>query len=233
MAEQEESARRQRVIPLVSLWNCSTLVTDAEVTRVCRALQRQVDEHFAPVWNVTAVIAPSAKTIKPLPGAWIIRIFDRCDESGALGYHSDENNDGVPDGVVGIQDDIDDGVPWSSTASHEVLEMLADPEAIRCIQVGTRVYALEVCDVPEAQSYDIDGVAVSNFVFPSYWSRGKGPWDHLGKLKGPCPLIGPGGYASYATIGNWQQMDAQQRHGRRPGRPWSRHERRVRLAERP
>ena len=61
----------------------------------------------------------------------------------------------------------------SITLSHELLEMLVDPAGDRVIQAadldpysgGQQVkYLVEVCDPVAAYSYEIDGVAVSDFV---------------------------------------------------------------------
>src|SRR6266851_6398306 len=75
------------------------------------------------------------------------------------------------------KDDIADSGEYSSTLSHELLEMIADPGvnlyAIGKFRDGGRkksgLYGLEVCDPVEANYYKIDGVTVSDFVRPEWF----------------------------------------------------------------
>ena len=65
---------------------------------------------------------------------------------------------------------------WSQYVSHEVMETLVDPSGL----------AFEVCDPVGTSEYKLDGVWVSDFVFPSYLQpRSAGPWDVLGALTSP------------------------------------------------
>jgi hypothetical protein len=70
---------------------------------------------------------------------------------------------------------------WARAFTHEVDEALVDPtDAVRW-----RFGLLEVCDPVEDWTYTLDGVQVSDFVLPSYFSGGPGPWDQAGALSGP------------------------------------------------
>ncbi len=103
------------------------------------------------------------------------------------------------------------------TASHELLEMLGDPEVndVKGIYASPngqgRLYACEMCDPVEADAlgYTINGVQVSDFILPSYFLDGEpGPFDFKGHLSGPLTLA-PGGYQSYLDMNSpagWQQM---------------------------
>ena len=88
----------------------------------------------------------------------------------------------------------------SVTASHEALEMLADPAANEYSFNGFRLmWAREVCDAVQASTYRIVAnglrVPVSNFVLPAFFNPwADGPYDHLGVLKEPFSLA-KGGYA--------------------------------------
>jgi hypothetical protein len=78
--------------------------------------------------------------------------------------------------------------------SHEVLEILGDPYITWWADGNDgRQYALEVCDPVEGDAYVIDGVSVSNFVGPRYFSAGPGPYDWMRKLSAPFSMS-PGGY---------------------------------------
>src|SRR5206468_778228 len=119
------------------------------------------------------------------------------------------------------------GDSWQATASHELLEMLADPlvnlAAEGIFQGNPALFALEVCDPVENDEYDIAGIAVSNFVLPTWFVADALPdetlVDFLGRLTEPFSLS-PGGYASYCTeLGRWQQWFARRcpKHQRHPG----------------
>ena len=68
---------------------------------------------------------------------------------------------------------------WTLTASHEALEMLCDPfgnllhpSKSLTENQGTVEFLVEVCDPSEAVpfSYQIDGVVVSDFYYPSFYN---------------------------------------------------------------
>ncbi len=70
---------------------------------------------------------------------------------------------------------------WARAFSHEIDEALVDPTDDVRWQFGLE----EVCDPVENLTYQLDGVPVSDFVFPSYFSDGSGPYDEMGVLTGP------------------------------------------------
>jgi hypothetical protein len=100
------------------------------------------------------------------------------------------------------------------TASHELLEMLADPDISRCYQTSnSRFHALEVGDPVEADDdgYDVYGLRMSNFILPSWFGQNgvpaNGRFDYRGLLDKPLSLR-PDGYASWWEGGSWHQVDA-------------------------
>src|SRR6266571_4314023 len=66
--------------------------------------------------------------------SWWLVILDTSDVADALGYH-DFTPAGRPIGKVFAQSDIMDNLEWTVTASHELLEMLADPDIVRTVFV--------------------------------------------------------------------------------------------------
>ena len=89
-------------------------------------------------------------------------------------------------------------------ASYDLMEMLANPMLNLTVFVsenGTtgRLYVREICDPVSAPeySYEIDGVAVSNFVFPSRFETfrkpGSSQFDYGNHLTAPFEL-GNGAY---------------------------------------
>lgn len=205
----------------ISIINECSVLTDAQVQPVVDAMQVQVHRDFAPAWGIDADLTyvPSGHT--PDPQTWWLVLLDNSDTAGALGYH-DLTPVGLPLGKVFAKTDIDYNLSWSVTASHELLEMLSDPDINLTTFVQTSnttglLYAYENCDAVEDDSfgYEINGVKMSDFVLPCYFQRSipSIKWDFCGHLKGPLPAMLSGGYLSQFTIGagssGWTQISAQ------------------------
>lgn len=214
--------------PTVAFINQSTVVTDAQLIPMVAALQIQVDRDFSPAWKIDAnlVFVPKGKVVDP--NAWIIYIMDTSDQSGALGYH-DLTPAGMPVAKVFAKDDLDNKLSVSVTLSHELLEMLVDPYIQNCVFDQTSdtegtLYAYEVCDAPEDDKfgYLINGVLVSDFVFPTWFESGRSPnsvrFDFKNVLKAPFSLA-PGGYIGMFVVGpnstGWSQKTAEGPTGQR------------------
>lgn len=171
-----------------------------------KALQTQVTRDFEPRWGLDCTLYTTAT---PDPSDWQFVFLDDSDQEGALGYH-DLTEAGLPVMKVFVKDTVADGDPVSTTASHELLETLADPatNVLRMDARGT-IYIQEVADPCEADSYMIDGVPMSNFVFPSWFEPFHQPnstsFDQLGKLNQPFQLD-PGGYISILRRNRWTQI---------------------------
>lgn len=207
----------------IAIFNDSTALTDAQVAAIVPALQSQVSEHFAPVWGINADLLFVAKGQTPPAGYWWLTFFDDSDQAGALGYH-DLTNEALPTGKVFAQTDLTNNLSWSVTASHELLEMLADPGINRTVFIQTghatgTLYAYEVCDAVEDDQfgYEISGVLVSDFVLPAYFEPGivgsavDYKYDFGGHLIAPVPALLKGGYiGSFDVAGSqgWQQITA-------------------------
>lgn len=196
----------------VSIINESTKAADTDVQKWTAAWQKQVTNDFAPVWGADAelVFVPAGQ--KPDPTTFWLVGLDNSDQAGALGYH-DLTPQGLPIGKFFIGTDLQYGYNPSVTGSHELLEMLGDPGINKVYQgPDGNFYAGEVADAPEADQYGyvIDGVTVSDFVYPS-WFGGvvSTPYDHQGTIKGPLQLL-PGGYIGVWTPNTgWTQKTAE------------------------
>lgn len=206
----------------VAVINDCTVLKDADIKLVVDALQAQVREDFGPLWKIDAdlVFVPQGGEI-PMD-AWWLPILDHSDQADALGYH-DESPLGFPQGKVFAGDDIRSGSSWTNTASHELLEMLADPEIVECTlqhlpDGRMRLVAREICDpTPEdSQGYQKGGILVSNFVSRDWfvgWSQGYPgvKYDFLGKMGAPFQFL-PDGYIGAMDIkegATWIQVDAR------------------------
>lgn len=205
----------------VAVINASTIIPDDECRRVTAALQTQVSRDFAPVWGTDAALTfvPSHDT--PPPGNWWLSILDNTDRALVLGHH-ELTPDGFPVGKVFAKTDHQFGLNWTVTASHELLELLADPFVNLTVfshpQSGaSTLYAYEVCDPCQDESfaYEIDGISVCNFVYPAYFNLAQPPavnkFDHMGALAKPVPEVLKGGYiTAYDIHGSqdWQPVKA-------------------------
>ena len=203
---------------LIAVKNLSGVVQDTDIQAAMPAFQTQVSQDFCGSgWGIDATLQFLHKHDKVPAGAWLLGIFNDADQAGALGYH-DLTKAGLPIGKVFARTTIDNGGKWTVTFSHELLEMLADPNINLCAfdEEARRLYAYEVCDAVEADSlgYDINGITVSDFVLPGWFEP-----MHAGKserfafkshVKGPFQLL-PGGYIGYYDLagGGWQQLSAR------------------------
>jgi hypothetical protein len=202
----------------VAVINASTVLKDADVKAAVPALQKQVHDDFAPAWGVDADLIFVPRHGKPPTKAWWLAILDDSDQAGALGYH-DLTDQGLPLGKVFAGTDMRYGSKWTVTASHELLEMLGDPDvnlaaAIDRPHGGMRLYAYEVCDACEADqfAYKIDGVLVSDFVFPAWFEsfrkHNSTQFDRQELIKAPFELL-TGGYIGIYDVpsgSGWTQI---------------------------
>jgi hypothetical protein len=187
----------------VDFINNSNAVTDADLQTCIAALQKQVQFHFGPVWNINADLKFSTQlNFNPT-----IFVLDYSSDVSILGYH-DITQAGIPVGFVFAQSSIDSGESWQVTASHELLELLGDPYVNLACQgqfAGQNVFfAYETCDAVENDVYQIDGVDVSNFQYPSWFvNQNSDRYDYMGVLDAPF-TISSGGYLTYfRTVGDW------------------------------
>jgi hypothetical protein len=205
----------------ISVINESTVLSDSDVTPVVAALQQQVSNDFRPVWGLDAQLTMIPQGSQPPAGTWWLTILDDSDQAGALGYH-DLTPDGLPIGKVFAASDLKAGTSWSVTASHELLEMLADPNINLTVFVQNAdtagiLYAYEVCDACEDDSlgYQINNVLVSDFVYPTWFesfrTQGSVQFDQMNKIQSPLQLL-PGGYIGIFNVtdgSGWQQQTAE------------------------
>lgn len=194
----------------VVIINHSTVLADGDIAAVVPALQTQVSRDFGPSWGVPALLH-TLPAMSPIPAGWwpIWMLDDDPSVPGALGYHEDP---GRPDGKVLAKTTIEAGLHWTVTLSHELVELLGDPTVDQVRQYGARRYAYEAADPCEADEfgYLIDGVLVSDFVLPTWFtahpSRKPGIFDFAGHITKPRQLI-KGGYAQYQdSRGHWHQI---------------------------
>jgi hypothetical protein len=198
-------------MPLIAVTNESKAMKDAQVRHVVAALQKQVRKDFAPIWGFYATVKFYPKGHQPAD-AWWLACFDDSDQAGALGYH-DVTPAGLPLGKAFVGSDIKYGYQPSVTMSHELLEMLGDPEINLTVQVGdAEFWAYETCDAVEADElgYMIGDVLVSDFVTPAWFGQSfAGPYSFRRNVSKPLELA-RGGYISvWSPHGGWTQRAAE------------------------
>ena len=159
------------MISQVALVSQTTKVGLDEVSVVAAALQKQVTRDFGPIWNIQASVSAFSKLAQVPLGYWAVIVRDDIKMQGAAGFHSNKKN-GQPFALV--QYDTN----WALTASHETLEMLADPSGNRTVASnslkagqGRVLYLVEVCDPSEEAKYGYTagGVLVSDFYTPHFF----------------------------------------------------------------
>jgi len=182
-------------VPKIACVNKATVDLGVDFDRLIPALQKFLDEHFVPVWGTPATLV---KATKPLAGAWSIVFLDDADAANALGYH-DLTKNGLPLSKIFVKTTLADGQKVSVTACHELAEMMVDP-AINLWADGPNasLYAYEMCDAVEEDEFVIDGIAMSDFVYPAYFELFRKPksaqFDCLDLLTRPFELR-KGGYS--------------------------------------
>lgn len=175
-------------------------ISTSTLATASAAFQKQVMRDFRPIWNVLATV-DAFPTLEDVPiGYWPIIIRDDIGFPGAAGIHLDK--DGQPFALVQYSD------TWTLTATHEILEMLADPFGNRLVAgdsikpgQGRVEYLVEVCDPSEAAefSYRVNGVMVSDFYTPSFFDPVAAAgvrYSFTGAISRPRQVL-KGGYLSW------------------------------------
>ncbi|MEY2631400.1 MAG: hypothetical protein RIR00_54 [Pseudomonadota bacterium] len=203
---------------LISIINRSASLPDIELQTAIRAINRQIREDFQPYWSFGATlrlegaIGSTADTVNlpDMRGDAVLYIVDAADTSEAYGWHF-RNNSGIPYGFVFLDLCKKLGENWTVTLSHEALELIGDAQ-VNMLVSGPHpanpdhqvFHAFEMCDAVQAETYLIDGVEVSNFVLPLYFTSGNetgGRNDFLGNTHNGSSLssfgISPGGYVNF------------------------------------
>lgn len=163
--------------PTISVVNFSDL-SDSDVQIAIRAVNRQIQEDFAPIWGAlwdlrlhgSSFDAGDIDTLAEefVQGEAVLYLVDEAHLPGAAGYHAINGRE-MPYGFVFVTDTNN----WTVTLSHEALELIIDPTVNVMVpgpdprpgrQDNIVLHTYEVCDAVERTSYSIDQVRVSNFI---------------------------------------------------------------------
>lgn len=196
--------------------NNSTMVSDDDVRKWVAACSRQIAEHVAPVYHRQPVrVQFLNKTSHAPTRSWVIGVLDNADQAGVLGWHTQDRLGRIY-GRVFVGPCLEYGVPVSTTLSHEITETYCDPAVDRWVNTG-RGYSVpyEACDPVEGDAYEIDGVAVSDFVGPGWYGvGGRIRWMMDHELE-PFNLA-PGGY----VVRRWGDGTEDEEFGRNANRQY-------------
>ncbi len=129
--------------PKIVIINFTTDISDRKVQEVVRAINRQIEEDFIPIWGSGRKLHLQASSFAPedneevvkediVRGSAAIYLVDEATVEGALGYHA-LNNAGVPYGFV--YTNLSNGDDWSVTLSHEAIELIIDPN-VNALVIG-------------------------------------------------------------------------------------------------
>ena len=194
------------------------LVKDAALQAAIRAVNRQIAEDFQPYWGFGAELRLDGTLrrrhaklrIGEMRGDAVLYVRVSPRTAADEGFHT-ATFAAVPYGFVYLDVSAKLNEDWTITLSHEALELLADPELNLLVQGPHPKYPkrqvfhwFEMCDAVQDENYVIDGIRVSNFVLPLYFTSSQergGRNDFLGTTIGGKTLrsfgVNPGGYVNF------------------------------------
>jgi hypothetical protein len=206
-------ARGSNVLQHVALVSESDGVEPGELAEVAAAVQKQVLRDFGPLWQAQATVDAFPRLEDVPEGYWRVVVADGLSEF-SIGFH--RARDGQPFAMVLFRED------WHRIASHEVLEMLADPSGDWLVagdspdpRQGRVEFLVEVCDPCALVTYKVNGLELSDFITPDYHSpvRAAGArYSFTGSVPGPREIL-PGGYLGWRLPGTNQWFKASRLNG--------------------
>jgi hypothetical protein len=208
--------RRSRPVRIACINKTKNFRLGVPFGKLTAALQKCYDRHFLPVWGFPVKLY---NTKKPKATDWqIIYMDDSDDADGTFGYH-DLTIHGRPVSFVFVRTVLENRETVSLTASHELFEMAIDPIANLWAEAkGGTEYAYEMCDAVEEDVFLVDGLEMSNFVYPEWFEPFKHPrgtkFDHLGLLKSPFSMT-KGGYVIVKRRGKVKERFASKAKAKR------------------
>lgn len=216
--------------PLVAIVDLTGKVPFAQLQIVTAAIQKQITYHASPHWldienKPLSANLVAYRSLSEVPqGAWPVTIENNIEPTDQTATAQLSQMNKVYSATLYGYHLVRNGIPYarllytsqySKVLSHEVLEMLVNPYLTRYIGIelysespGLEKVIQEIADPVQATAYDIDGVQVSNFIFPAWYHVTKiegEQYDYLGLITEPKAVL-EGGYKSFLTrAGEWWQ----------------------------
>lgn len=200
-------AASSQAVPTVALISSSTQVSQSDLAAYVAPYQAYINNWLTKYYPAAKANVVAPATGHAPKGAWIMHFLDNLNQPGALGYHSDSHHKPVAY--------IDAGQDPLFTGSHELAEMLGDPNGNNTYAApspdpadkGKEVEILdELCDPCEDNSFgiEVDGVSLSDFITPNFGNGATGPYDAAEKLTKPRE-VAINGYISWIDGYVWKQ----------------------------
>jgi hypothetical protein len=181
-------------MPTIKITNESTGVSDDDLKLWIGAIQQQVQDDVAPFWeearDINLEFVPRGQPVAQ--NEWQVVLRDDNDSPPNLGNHKPRYGSSGPVAQVFVRTTIADGEHVSRVMSHEIIEMIIDPDDTRTQQINGVTYLVEGCDPVhlDRYGYQKSGVLVSNFVTPDYYRYTTGSrFDFRKLLTAPCPAV--------------------------------------------
>jgi hypothetical protein len=229
---------KRAAVPTIACINKATTDLGVDFGSLVSALQEYVDDHVAPVWRTPAKLVISDKL---RDDAWTMLFVDTADHLTSKEITKITGKDivkklegfhllrGRPVALVFVQtvlEAIPKGVSpleaaqarpqlVSIAASHELAEVLVDPGNDLWCQCGNAtLYAYEVCDPVEDEHFPVNGLEMTDFVYPTFFQRFQKPnsvqFDHMKKVTRPFEIL-KGGYAPVNKAGKHENLTGSRR----------------------
>ena len=217
-------------VALVPLENPSK-VTLAELTQVSTALQTQVNRDLKKAWDVSAVITPFATLEEVPPEFFPLAVTEHPLPLHRHGFHFTMGGlpfglvEYGKDLSIAASHELLEMLcdPWGQRTASAPSLADARADALKAAAAGGKRatgrrtvikgdrsaytpqgpvnYMIEVCDPVEDSTYEIDRVAVSEFVTPNYYdtrTRSRPPYSNQGSISKPLEVL-EGGSLSWRT----------------------------------
>jgi hypothetical protein len=172
----------------------------SDLSQVAAAIQKQVVRDFGPAWDVEATVNAFPRLEDAPPDYWKVTVVEDIG-SPAYGYHRTPI-DRQPYALVQYREF------WSISASHEILELLADPSGDRQIagqspspDQGRVMFLVEVCDPCASDDcwYPVNNWPMSCFYTKHYFDPVASPgvqYSPNGMITEPRQVL-RGGYLTW------------------------------------
>jgi hypothetical protein len=186
----------------ISLINQSDVAIH-DVREAIQALNHQIARDLAPHWGRKAHVSLCRTKKAPASAQGVVHLVNTADGD----FHWEPDDKPVAQVMTAFTKKALEQVPfmyWTNGLSHEILEMVADPDLTRLMdgphpnEKRTVQYYCEICDPVQSQMYEIDGVQVTNFVLPDYFNA-NGPTSRKTNFLGK--RLEPFGWAKDGEVG--------------------------------
>ncbi len=170
-------------------------MTPGALASIAAACEVQLNRDFSAEWGGNFSVRAGSGAGDIQPGEIVFALLPTLDAPGAIAYH-DTNGNGVPvcfDAVTMSETIMGPGNSVSVAISHELLECAGDEGCNDWCDDGNGMsFAKEMCDAVESNSYELNGVYVSDFLLKAFFVPGR-PAPYSFMAAGNLGGVGPSG----------------------------------------